>query len=114
MRSAALSRPTDVDGLAVFELIEDGNDIALTHSPTRSGDDSLTLLRSASQLFPWSYTHARAGTLACFSSLDEISDATERETLAHRGTRAGVVVPFSIDGHPAGAVSFLTTREPQP
>jgi formate hydrogenlyase transcriptional activator len=105
---------TDVDGLALFELIEDGNDVALTHWSTRSGGDVLMLLRSARQLFPWSYTHARAGTLGCFSSLDEISDATERDTLAHRGTRSGVVVPFSIDGHPAGAVSFMTTREPRP
>src|SRR5688572_2917743 len=102
---------TDVDGLALFELIESGHDIALTHSSTRGGMDPLALVRSARRSFSWSYAHARAGTLACFSSLDEIADAAEREALARCGMRSGVVVPFSIDGQPAGAVSFTSTRE---
>ena len=102
----------DVDGMTIFELTEGGNDFALTHSWTRSGDGPPTLVRSARQLFPWSHSHARAGTLACFASLDEITDAVERQTLEHYDRRSGVVVPFSIDGHAAGAVSFLSRREP--
>jgi len=102
----------DVDGLAVFEFTEDGTDFALTHTWTRRGDDPPTLARSARQLFPWSYLHARAGTMACFSSLDDVADAAERTTRAHQGTRSGVVVPFSIDGHVGGAVSFTSTDEP--
>jgi formate hydrogenlyase transcriptional activator len=102
----------DVDGMTIFELTEGGNDFALTHSWTRSGDGPPTLVRSARQLFPWSYTHARAGTLASYASRDEITDAAERQTLEHYDMRSGVVVPFSIDGHAAGAVYFTSTREP--
>lgn len=102
----------DVDGMIIFELTEGGNDFALTHSWTRSGDGPPSLVRSARQLFPWSHAHARAGTLASFASLDEITDAAERQTLEHYDMRSGVAVPFSIDGHAAGAVCFTSAREP--
>jgi formate hydrogenlyase transcriptional activator len=101
----------DVDGLAVFEFTGDGDDFALTHAWTRR-DDHPPLVRSAKPLFPWSYARARSGALASFSSLDEVTDTAERATREHHGTRSGVVVPFSIDGHPAGAVSFTSTDEP--
>ena len=101
-----------VDGMIIFELTEGGNDFALSHSWTRSGDGPPAHVRSARQLFPWSHAHARAGTVACFASLDEITDAAERETLGHYDMRSGVVVPFPIDGHAAGAVCFTSTREP--
>jgi formate hydrogenlyase transcriptional activator len=104
----------DMDGMAVFEFTEAGNDFALTHAATRTRDDAPALVRSARQLFPWSFTHARSGMLACFSSLDEITGAAERDTLEHHGTRSGVVVPFSIDGRTTGAVSFTSTREARP
>jgi PAS domain S-box-containing protein len=103
----------DVDGMAVFELTEGGDDCALTHAWTRSADDPPARVGSARQLFPWSHAHARSGTVACFSSLDEITEAAERDTRERDGTRSGVVVPFSIDGHTAGAVSFASTREPR-
>src|SRR5689334_845505 len=41
----------DVDGMAVFEFTEGGNDFALTHSWTRGGDDPPALVRSARHLF---------------------------------------------------------------
>src|SRR5688572_19618915 len=104
----------DMDGMAVFEFTEAGNDFALTHASTRSRDDAPALVRSARQLFPWSFTHARAGALTCFSSLDEITAAPERDTLEHYGTRSGVVVPFSIDGRTTGAVSFTSMRDARP
>ena len=90
----------DVDSMIIFELTEGGNDCALTHSWTRSGDGPPALVRSARQLFPWSHAHARAGTLAGFASLDEITDAAERQTLEHYDMRSGVAVPFSIEGTP--------------
>ena len=65
--------------MIIFELTEGGNDFALTHSWTRSGDGPPSLVRSARQLFPWSYAQAHAGTLAVFASLDEITDAAERQ-----------------------------------
>ena len=102
----------DVDGMIIFELTEGGNDFALTHSWTRSGDGPPSLVRSARQLFPWSHAHARAGTLASYAALDEITDTAERQTLEHYDMRSGVAVPFSIDGHPAGAVCFTSAREP--
>src|SRR6185503_19884538 len=73
----------DVDGMTIFGLTEGGNDFALTHSWTRSGDGPPTLVRSARQLFTWSHARARADTLACFASLDEITDAAVRQTLEH-------------------------------
>ena len=109
-----IAEAADVDGLAVFELSEDGSDLALTHAWTHNGHDSPARVGSVRQSFPWSYAHARAGTLGCFSSLDDITEAAERRTLDHYGTRSGVVVPFSIDGHTAGAVSFTSTHAPRP
>ncbi len=108
-----IAEAADVDGIAVFELTDGGDDFALTHAWTHDSGGSTARVALARQRFPWSYAHARAGTLACFSSLDEITEVTERETLMHSGTRSGVVVPFSIDGHSAGAVSFTSTREPR-
>jgi PAS domain S-box-containing protein len=104
---------TDVDGMTVFEFTDGGSDFALTHSWTRSSDDPPALIRSARRLFPWSHTHASASTLACFATLDEIGDAAERETREHYGMRSGVIVPFSIDGHAAGAVGFTSARQPR-
>jgi PAS domain S-box-containing protein len=103
----------DVDGMAVFELSDDGNDFSLTHAWTRRGDDRRGVAGSARELFPWSYARARAGTAAVFSSLDDITEAAERDTRERDGARSGVVVPFSIDGHTAGAVSFTSTRAPR-
>jgi PAS domain S-box-containing protein len=103
----------DVDGMAVFELSADGSDFALTHAWTRRGDEAPARIASARQLFPWTHAHARAGTGACFSSLAEITEAAERDTLEKYGTRSGVVVPFSIEGHTAGVVSFTSTYEPR-
>jgi PAS domain S-box-containing protein len=103
----------DADGMAVFELTDEGNDFALTHARTRGDADVPAHLSSARSLFPWSYAHARAGTVACFSSLDDISEAVERNTRQREGTQSGVVVPFSIEGHTAGAVSFSSIRAPR-
>jgi PAS domain S-box-containing protein len=102
----------DVDAMVVFELTDGCDDFALTHAWTRR-DDPPARLASARQLFPWSHAHARAGTVVCFSSRAEITEAAERDTLEHYGARSGVVVPFSIDGHTAGAVSFTSTDEPR-
>jgi PAS domain S-box-containing protein len=100
-----------LDGMAVFEFTEDGDDFALTHAWSRHGDGFPALIRSARRLFPWLYAHARAGGLASFSSLADVTDRAERDTREHEGTRSGVVVPFSIDGQAAGAVSFNSTCE---
>ena len=104
---------TDLDSMAVFEFTEGGLNFALTHAWTRQSNNPPALVPSARRLFPWSYARARAGTLACFSTLDEITESVERDTLEHVGTRSGVIVPFSIDGQAAGAVSFSSTREPR-
>jgi formate hydrogenlyase transcriptional activator len=106
-----LADAVDMDGIAIFEFTQNGEDFALTHAWTRRADELVTLTGSARQIFPWSYAHARAGTLAGFASLDEIAETAEREMRAHHGMRSGVVMPFSIDGHPAGAVSFTSARE---
>jgi PAS domain S-box-containing protein len=102
----------DADGMAVFELTDEGHDCALTHARTRGEDDVPAPVSSARSLFPWSYAHARAGTVACFSSLDDITEAVERNTREREGTQSGVVVPFSIEGHTAGAVSFSSIHAP--
>jgi PAS domain S-box-containing protein len=101
----------DLDGIAVFEFTDGGDDFALTHAWSRNPDAFPALIRSARRLFPWLYARARAGTLASFSSLDDVTEVAERDAREHEGTRSGVVVPFSIDGHAAGAVSFTSTAE---
>jgi formate hydrogenlyase transcriptional activator len=100
----------DLDGIAIFEFTG-GDDFALTHAWSRTHDALPALIRSARRLFPWLYAQARAGTPASFSSLDDVTDVAERDTHEHEGTRSGVVVPFSIEGHAAGAVSFTSTGE---
>src|SRR5262245_745798 len=60
----------DLDGIAVFEFDDGGDDFALTHAWARNRDALPALIRSARRLFPWLYAHARAGSPASFSSLD--------------------------------------------
>ena len=101
----------DIDGISVFELTNGREDFSLTHVWARSGVGPMIPLCSARRTFPWSFAIAHTGRLASFSSLDEVAEAAERDTLQPYGTRSGVVVPFERDGYVGGVVSFASAIE---
>jgi formate hydrogenlyase transcriptional activator len=61
---------------------------------------------SADERFPWSIQRILAGEIVSFSSPGEVPSEIDRESFRLAGTRAAVVVPLSVDGQVAGAVSF--------
>jgi PAS domain S-box-containing protein len=66
---------------------------------------------SAAVMFPWALEKARAGDVVCFSSLDEVPSATDRESYHSLGTRSAVTVPLSAGGQIIGAVGFNAVRQ---
>jgi PAS domain S-box-containing protein len=66
---------------------------------------------SATDHFPWSLARIHNGELACFSSVDEVPDAVERETLRRCGIKSRVAIPLSIGGRIFGVIGFASMRE---
>jgi transcriptional regulator with GAF, ATPase, and Fis domain len=60
--------------------------------------------------FPWALDRLLSGEVLSFSTLDEVPNAIDRASFRAAGTRSTVVVPLSVDGRVAGAVSFNAVR----
>ena len=99
----------DLDRSALFQLVGAGHDLVLTHHSARPGLPLPPSHVSASSEFPWSLTRILEGETVCFSSVDEIPDALERETVRSYGTKSRVAFPLSIAGRIVGALSFASS-----
>ncbi|MBV8553410.1 MAG: sigma 54-interacting transcriptional regulator [Acidobacteriaceae bacterium] len=104
----------DLDRSALFQLSEGEDDFVLTHHWTRAGFEQPPERVSAKEQFPWSLAKIRNGDVAAFSSLDEVPDARERESLRYYGTNSGAAIPFSVGGRIVGVISFATAQEARP
>jgi PAS domain S-box-containing protein len=106
----------DLDRSAIFQLAEDGRDLVLTHHWIRPGIAGLAPLPSrvsAAKLFPWSLPRILAGETVAFSSVDEIPDASERDTVKGYGTQSRVAFPLAVEGRIVGSIAFASCRRPR-
>ena len=99
----------DLDQSGLFH-VEGEADLLLTHHWERPGQQPPPLPVSAREQFPWTLAKILDGELACFSSIEEIPDAVERETMECYRIKSRVAVPFGIGGRIMGAVTFASTR----
>jgi PAS domain S-box-containing protein len=59
-----------------------------------------------SERFPWSLERILAGGTVSFSNCDEVPSAIDRASYLENGTAAAMIVPLSVAGRIAGALSF--------
>ena len=64
----------------------------------------------AAQLFPWALETLQAGEVVCFTKVDEIPNAVDREGYRNLGVRSAVTVPLAVAGRIVGAVGFSSFR----
>ena len=77
----------------------------------RPGDVPIPMPLNGEQSFPWALEKVRAGKVLCFSNLDEIPSATDRDSYRAFAIRSSVTVPLSVGGEITGGVSFNALRE---
>src|SRR4029453_482727 len=99
----------NLDRSSLFQLTASGDDFILTHNWTRTTSPIPANL-PVRELFPWSLAKVLNGEGAHFSSIDEVPDARERETLERFDTLARVVIPLSVAGRIIGAISFVSNH----
>ena len=105
----------ELDRCSVFQSSDDAfEDFVLTHNWSVDDTPEPPLRISASDYFPWSIARIREGKIAKVSSLDDVPDSRERESLRSYGTRARVAIPLSIGGRIIGAITFVSTRDERP
>jgi PAS domain S-box-containing protein len=109
-----IAQALELDRASLFQLSEDSNDFVLTHYWVAPGGRQPPSYVSARDHFPWSFDRIRNGEVAVFSSVEEVPDAVERETLLQYGTKARVAIPLSVDGRVLGVIAFASTREARP
>ncbi len=91
---------------AIFQISGGDDDFVLTHGYSRPGLPTAGDGASAAGQFPWSLNRIRSGEIACFSSIDDIPDAAERESARDSGTSSRAAFPISVDGGVAGVMVF--------
>src|SRR3954453_3054503 len=91
---------------AIFQSSGRDDDFVLTHGYSRPGLPTAGDGGSAAGQFPWSLNRIRSGEIACFSSIDDIPDAAERESARDSGTSSRAAFPISVDGGVAGVMVF--------
>ena len=108
---ARVVRTLDIDRSALFQL-EAGGDFVHVHQATRPGCAPALPRISAAHDFPWHLARLRTGHLVSFTHVSEVPSIPDRETLRRFGTKSAVTIPLMVEGHPWGALSFSTVREP--
>ena len=99
----------DLDRATFFRIGEDG----LLLDPV--GWQSAVVPRipdpfPAARLFPWAFETLQAGEVVCFTKVDEIPNAVDREGYRNLGVRSAVTVPLAVAGRIVGAVGFSSFR----
>ena len=107
-----LARTLGLDRGAVFQ-IDHAGDFVHTHQWTRPGWAPLPPRLAAQKQLPWHLAQLRASQVVTFGTLDEISERTDRDTLRHVGTKAGLTAPLTISGEVWGGVTFASVRQPR-
>lgn len=64
----------------------------------------------AKEQFPGTMNCLQAGEVVCFSRTEDAPTEADRNAYRAAGTKSAIVIPLSVDGRLAGAVSFSTVR----
>ena len=99
----------DLDRATFFRIAEDG----LLLDPVGWQSTAVTQIPNpipAAGLFPWALQTLQAGEVVCFSTVDEIPNAVDREGYRSLGIRSAVTVPLAVAGRIVGAVGFNSFR----
>ena len=100
----------DIDRCTFFRLQPDGT----AYAPVawlRPGFPPPPAPIPLNERSPWLYETIQAGRLVCFETLDDIPNATDRESYRSAEVLSGVVVPLSVSGRVVGAVGFVTFKQ---
>lgn len=108
-----LIRVLRLDRSALFQIERETGDFVHTHQWTRPGWAPPAPRISARERFPWLLARIRDGELVRFTTLDEVPDATDRDSFRQLSTRSSAIVPLMIAGEVWGALTFATVREPR-
>jgi formate hydrogenlyase transcriptional activator len=71
-----------------------------------SGTESLAVPVPANERFPWTVERLLAGDVVHFATHEEIPSPTDRQAYQESGIKSAVILPVSVAGHVAAAVSF--------
>jgi formate hydrogenlyase transcriptional activator len=103
----------DLDRCSMYRVPPDGVLIDPV-SWARPGFDPMPLRIAAAADFPWAFETVTSGNVMCFSTVDEIPNAVDRENYRAFGILSGVAVPLSVRGSVVGAVCFNRLRKARP
>ena len=79
-----------------------------------SGIESLAVPVPANERFPWTVERVLAGDIVQFATHEEIPNPTDRQAYQESGIKSAVILPLSVAGHVAVAVSFHAVRAERP
>jgi formate hydrogenlyase transcriptional activator len=79
-----------------------------------SGIESLAVPVPANGRFPWTVERVLAGDVVQFATHEEIPNPTDRQAYQESGIKSAMILPLSVAGHVAAAVSFHAVRAERP
>jgi transcriptional regulator with GAF, ATPase, and Fis domain len=102
----------DIDRSTLFQFVDDGSELVLTHYWARPEFPPILLPpERIAELFPYIRGRVLAGEAVSFSSVDELpADSPDREHMRQLGTKSNVSLPLVASGRVIGAVTFSAMR----
>ncbi len=108
----ALAEVLDLDGSSLWQHVAESKEFVLTHQWARAGVPELPpeAQGPVSARLPYMASEAIARRTLSFTSLEEVPDPVDRETLASLGTKSNLSIPMVADEALLGILTFATVR----
>ena len=100
----------DLDRSTLWHWSPDGNDFIYTHGWVRPEYPPSPARVRAKDVFPFLLERLRAGEIVCFSSVEDVPSAVDRNTMVQFGAKSITAFPLTVGGRPLGAIGFGTIR----
>jgi formate hydrogenlyase transcriptional activator len=100
----------ELDRSVLWHFTEDGEDFVATHAWVRPEFLAPPDSKTTQKLFPWFLSKVRANQLVWFDTLDDVPAPFDRENLKRFGTRSSAVIPMTVSGRVAGALTLASIR----
>ena len=115
-RSAAVERglgrtceQLGLDGAAFWRLTPEGTQLDLVSWAAEGR--SLDVWPPDNVHFPWTLERVVAGDLVALSTIADVPNEVDRRSFEAAGIRSALIVPLPLNGHVAGTLCFVQTRE---